>query len=628
MVRNISFVLFAALYLLAPAHAAAEEEPALDITRAVSFSGGGWSTHTASSAWLSGLLAAGQQGLVPTASLQSIFRHQELIGGISGGSWFVTMLAYSPTFAAALDAAPTVDDWFGPDGYMGTQTQAFEALRPKAKTNLEALLQYFCPLWESAATCKLISAAIVELLFEYDQGLFAPGLIFLASLWEGDFAEGPTWEAAVQIVYDYADELPRFRSTAFQGGARAPFMGEQDVVIAGAMGTSIEVLNAAGSVNFFQSNNLSVFPGSSEQPPVVGPIPVAFVDPGFPDGTTELRTLDFLPSGAKELLYQSDSTGEEIRKTLPGRVNRDQVSIFDVGMVSSAAAAAASSEALVLEAIKNLIGLVMLQTNLASRVTDAQALGQTIASGFSVFMRRAAIGARVDAEDRLVVGDLDPAADIAQLSEERALGLYDGGYVDNLAAAYVLKQIQLAHNPDGFVLTLFQNGGDMGDAKETAKMLAQIGDQRGAVLPLSSDVLNLFGRPDYLNPGTTVPLSMFGLEIKTSSPAIFDAHAWLNAAPVWVYQPNEDFRLSYYRLAVETIDNPHFQIEGGHHGTLHLFTNQDAKTSAAPFTAEISAEYLNLFATTRAAVLGEGYQYLAEALNADWADWDAIMPMD
>lgn len=626
MIGKAALALLTALLVIPPAQAALDPDQASDITRAVSFSGGGWSTHTASSGWLSGLLAAGQQGLVPTATLGSIFAEQDLIGGISGGSWFLTMLAYSPAFASSLEAAPDVDDWFGPNGYMGAQTQTFEALMPKVKTNLQALLQAVCPSYISAANCQLTSAAIVEVMFQYDKGLLAPGLIFLASLWDGDLAKGPTWEAAVRIVYNYREQLANFRATAFVGADRVAFLGNQDIVIAGAMGTAIEVLNDAGAGNLFQTNNLSVYRASTDQPAIKGPIPIALVDPGVTRDGTARPAVNFLPSGAKALRYYSDSTGIELQQSLPAQVNIDGISIFDAGMISSAAAAAVSSETLVLEVARHLIESALTQANLSSSMPSSNELAQTLFAPFSVFMRRAAIGARVDTENRLVVGDLDANADISQLSDERALRLYDGGYVDNLAAAYVLKQIQVAHNPDDFVLTLFQNGG-MGDAAATAELLAQIGDSAGQVLPLSTDVLNLFGRPDYLNPGTTVPLSMFGLSITTSSPAIFDARAWKDAAPVWVYQPSEDFQLIYYQLQVQTIDNPHFKIAGGHRGTLHLFINQDAKTSAAPFTERIAEEYRNLFASTREGVLEEGYQHLAKALNADWVDWDDIPPI-
>jgi len=619
MLRKALSLLCLTLVLMQPANGADQVDQETRITRAVSFSGGGWSTHTASAGWLSGLLAAGQQGLVSTSTLRSIFETQDLVGGNSGGSWFLTMLAYSPTFASSLEGAPDVEEWFGPQGYMGSQIGRFEQLLPKAKTNLSLLLQSECPSYLSSEACRSLSEAVVDVIFQYEEGMWAPGLVFLASLWDGDFDQGPTWQEAVQIVYDFDTLSEQFRNEPFQGGSRAPFLGDQDIVVAGAMGTSIEVLNSAGRNNVSETNNLSVYPETSAQPSINGPIPIAFVDPGFRVDAASPLVTDFLPSGAKDLLYRSDITGEEIRRTLPAQVDLDAVSIFDVALISSAAAAGTSSESLVLEIARHLIEQVLSQTNLASELegVDTQELGQTLFAGLSAFMKRAAIGATVDDMDRLIVGDLDPEADIWDLSDQRALRLYDGGYVDNLAAAYVLKQIQVAHNPDNFVLTLFANTGGIDDGEATADLLAQIGDELGEVLPLPSDVLNLFGQPNYLNPGTTAPLSMFGLELTTSSPAIFDARAWKNVAPLWVYQPNDDFRLSYYRLAVETIDNPHFQVQGHHQGTLHLFINQDAKISAAPFTSNIAEEYRNLFEFTRQAVLEQGYQYLAEALNSE-----------
>jgi len=623
ILRKCLLILFSLVVLLSPLYTAAQSDPATEPTRAVGFSGGGWSTHTASSGWLSGLLAAGQQGLVPSSSLHSIFANQDLLAGNSGGSWFLTMLAYSPAFVSSLDAAPDVGEWFGDDGYMGAQVKRFEALSPKARTNLIQLLQAQCPASVPAWFCEDLSIAIVDVIFEYlifelDDGIWAPGLVFLASLWDGDLNQGPTWEEAVQIVFDWQGLNDEFRGTKFQHPGRAPSLDDQEIVVAGALGTSMEVLNAAGSEHLWlDTNTLSVDPGNAEQPPIEGPIPIVFVDPGELVETPSPFVAHLLPSGPKALRYHSDLSGTELSTQLPAEVNLDEISIFDVAMVSSAAAAAMASETLTLEVIRQIIEQATTRLNSTPEGLDSQQVGTSLFAGLSVFMKRAAIGATVDQDNRLRIGDIDPQADIWQLSEQRALRLYDGGYVDNLAAAYVLKQIQVAHNPDDFVLTLFANSGGMGEAEATAEMLAQIGDARGEVLPLPSDLLNLFGRPDYLNPGTTAPLSMFGVNLTTSSPAVFDARAWKDVAPNWLYQPNDDFRLSYYRLEVETIENPHFQIDGGHQGVLHVFINQDANTSAAPFSIDMIEQYRHLFSSTRQAVLEEGYHYLAAALDLD-----------
>lgn len=620
MLRKPFLILLSIAVLLYPLYAAARRDPATDPVRAVAFSGGGWSTHTASSGWLSGLLAAGQQGLVPTSTLHDIFADQDLVAGNSGGSWFLTMLAYSPAFVSALDAAPDVEEWFGEQGYMGSQVKRFEELSPKARGNLIQLLQAQCPGSVPSWFCRDLSVAIVDVVFDYlifevDDGIWAPGLVFLASLWDGDLNQGPTWEEAVQIVFDWDGLDNQFRETRFQQRGRAPSLDNQDIVVAGAMGTSMEVLNAAESGSWFATNTLTVDPGAAEQPPIEGPIPIIFVDPGERVEAPSSLIANLLPSGPKTLRYHSDITDTELSTELPAEIDLQNLSIFDVAMVSSAAAAAMASETLVLEVARHLIEQAVARLDATPEGVDAQQVGSSLFAGLSVFLKRAAIGATVDQDNRLSIGDIASQADILELSEQRALRLYDGGYVDNLAAAYVLKQIQVAHQPDDFVLTLFANSGGVGETEATAEMLEQIGDERGEVLPLPSDLLNLFGRPNYLNPGTTAPLSMFGLELTTSSPAVFDARAWKDVAPRWVHQSDDRFRLSYYRLEVKTIENPHFQIAGGHQGVLHVFINQDANTSAAPFTTEIIEEYRDLFSSTRQAVLEEGYQYLAAALN-------------
>lgn len=621
MLRQTLLIPGVLVVLLYSLSAAAQLGPETAQTRAVSFSGGGWSTHTASSGWLAGLVAAGQQGLVPTPDLHAIFANQDLLAGNSGGSWFLTMLAYSGQFVDALDAAPDVDDWFGDQGYMGSQVRRFEALSPRARDNLIQLLQAQCPETIPSWHCQDLSIMIVDVIFEdliyeVEDGNWASGLVFLASLWDGDLNQGPTWREALNIVLDWAGLSLDF-NRRFQHRGRGPALDDQDIVVAGAMGTSMEVLNDAGSASWLDpyTNTVSVDPGAAEQPPIEGPIPILFVDPGDLVEAPSPLAANLLPSGPKTLRYWSDIAGTGMTTELPAEIDLYNVRIFDVALVSSAAAAGLASETLTFEIAKQLISRAIARLNATPEGVDAQGVGTSLFAGLSTFMKRAAIGATLDQDNRLSIGDIDPQADLWQLTEQRALRLYDGGYVDNLAAAYALKQIQFAHNPDDFVLTLFANTSSMGDEESTAAMLAQIGDTRGAVLPLPSDLLNLFGQPDYLHPGNTAPLAMFGIELKTSSPAVFDARAWKDTAPSWVYQTSEDFRLSYYRLDVETIDNPHFEINGGHPGVLHVFINQDAKSSAAPFSVDVIDEYRHLFATTRQAVLEQGYQYLAEALD-------------
>ena len=90
--------------------------------RYVSFSGGGWNTHTASAGFIGAGLQAAQRSN-HQYTFDNLFAHQNGAGGNSGGSWFLTMLAYSDEFADALANRP--DDWFSSNEYMGIQKQIF-----------------------------------------------------------------------------------------------------------------------------------------------------------------------------------------------------------------------------------------------------------------------------------------------------------------------------------------------------------------------------------------------------------------------------------------------------------------------------------------------------------------------
>ena len=97
----------------------------------ITFSGGGWNSHTASSGWINAAL----QGLrnknphIPEdkITVETLFKNIDGLAGNSGGAWFLSMLAYSEDFEQALTNHP--DRWFEKDeGYMGQLRQEFDEL--------------------------------------------------------------------------------------------------------------------------------------------------------------------------------------------------------------------------------------------------------------------------------------------------------------------------------------------------------------------------------------------------------------------------------------------------------------------------------------------------------------------
>jgi len=80
----------------------------------VALSGGGWHSHTCHSAWFAAMLDA------PWApKLKQVLWNVDVIASNSGGSWFLSMLAFSKAFCEALEGKASRDQWavLEPDTY-------------------------------------------------------------------------------------------------------------------------------------------------------------------------------------------------------------------------------------------------------------------------------------------------------------------------------------------------------------------------------------------------------------------------------------------------------------------------------------------------------------------------------
>ena len=88
----------------------------------VAFTGGGWNAMSAHSGWIASALSSGKYINDQSLSLDQLFANTESASGNSGGSWFLSALAYSPEFASDLSNHP--DDWFT-TGYFGQQKSIF-----------------------------------------------------------------------------------------------------------------------------------------------------------------------------------------------------------------------------------------------------------------------------------------------------------------------------------------------------------------------------------------------------------------------------------------------------------------------------------------------------------------------
>ena len=89
----------------------------------IAFSGGGYMSHTTLSGIFHGLVEQPDfSGLGTPEALRQLFHRVSTVTSNSGGSWFMTQLAYSPSF---MDTFSTKADSWGTNGWLGSSTDTY-----------------------------------------------------------------------------------------------------------------------------------------------------------------------------------------------------------------------------------------------------------------------------------------------------------------------------------------------------------------------------------------------------------------------------------------------------------------------------------------------------------------------
>lgn len=126
----------------------------------VAFAGGGWRAHTGHAAWTTSLLEDGHN------TLYQAFANVQTLSSNSGGTWYLSMLAYSKAFNTNFDLYAT------DGGYLQQQRQLFDAYDSLAvDLNLCPLLSgqwaFYCRLASLAGASGLNWAELVKnIVFE------------------------------------------------------------------------------------------------------------------------------------------------------------------------------------------------------------------------------------------------------------------------------------------------------------------------------------------------------------------------------------------------------------------------------------------------------------------------------
>jgi hypothetical protein len=542
----------------------------------LTFSGGGWNSHSL----LAGLLAGSLDGQAAKQGSSSI---NNLLGGFngiaanSGGSWFLSHLAYSAPFLAGLEGAANRDQ-YNSTGYNGQVAALFNATTPQPPEWLKSLLALLPDTWRS-------NLATVQYLI---------GLAGAAS------DAGLTWRNFTdKFVYQPYGMLSELGAKGFDA-PRLSWAAAKDLVISASAQTTPAVLN---SIGLLQNKIFSATPLRSATAPPQGQMtPVALVSRAAKAGSRSRTAATYLAGDVNLDLTNNKwlSRQPSIRTPVAARLG-SRLSVVDATTASSSAMAHLATP----QTFASSATLSGLRNTLASGLRGLSPLASLAKGNLCMPKQLPSVPSKASTE-----------ATMKAYSDAGITRLADGGFSDNTAAAYMLRHIQSTKGTKTpFKLTMLMNSSI--DPVTGIKM--QVGPKATDLSSfwVPSDVANLFG--SMTGPGADGPLVTFdaigGFKVPVPSAKVFDPSAWQGEKPEWTYSKGP-IDMAYYDLNVKTVANPSFGVVGGQSGQVRLFVSNNKASNAAPVLQPILSQYADNYTTARDAIANEGgFQFMQSALD-------------
>ena len=609
----------------------------------LSFSGGGWNTHTALSATFSTALQKLRGDTQASANFGDLFGPTSSISANSGGAWFLGMLAYSQYFED--DLADQSDGWFEA-GYMGQMDQIFDQGRRNMMINkdevisllrdnyssklvdtMQAALQEdysreeMKELFSGSHSRRFVYQALRRSQSKGDKDIHYGRLLLGKKLWTdlADQPAGPAKNALEEVVYMLG--LARLaRETNFSWNTLNHELTFQPY----GMNDELKDIRLSSDTNSWATDKSLFIASTLISEPSALTANLSSVDADIKAGQTQFgatpflltsypknettQNLDSLPAGDFQLNYSRRGGSSHLN-------NRQDLSKNFGANVPVLDATAASSAA---------IGMFASLANTYPKFLKKN--GDIMASLLRNF---AVAGYFPDGQDELSMllgkNPRSKNVDLDQLSSDRYVRLADGAYLDNTSAAYQLSALQQSGVADGFELTLFVNSSS--DGLPVADLLKAINANEsdigvGKEYSFSTSLAELFGYVhdpefDYSNPTTSFEESIVpGISYRRMATNIFDPSAFAGEVPDWTFEGGKDTLINYWTLNVETVDNATMGIKGGFSGSIKVFENITPSSSSAPYTKDILSGYENLFdATQQAYSSDEGWSHLKDALG-------------
>jgi hypothetical protein len=576
--------------VLSAGSAAAANETTLATQKILAFSGGGWNSQSISAGLISGALQESGRGI------DALLQPFQQVSGNSGGTWFLSLLAYSKAYVDSLSKISKNNAGMDIYPYNADLRAAFEALSLKSDTGV---------ITRAANDLKSlkIDGSIVDLFV--NQFPSTAGLLYKALVGEA----GLSWSRFVnKYVYGYPYLKGGKLKQIDLDGPRLSWAGGKDLTFALAVNSTPAVLLDRGFSLADRSTWASPYemyfsalapdPQNSswwtnfiaavgEKPAA---LPLLVVSDASPDGKQTSSYAEF-PFGPSQLNFKNNPIfgRQNISASIGQRFKTNGFSLLDATIASSSAA-----------------GLLA--------APDTYVVGSANTDGISVYNRLANIWRKMSPAASFAKGNLASIKEsrinpelVKKLSgvvDKRAARIVDGAYVDNTSVAYAIRQMQASSGVDApFDVTLLMNS----NVDPITGFATMPGGEK-----INGSVAVLFGKDyagDPLSNGYAVPFDSLGqLRPPMPSAQVFDISAWDQVAgPAWSYAAdNNTFSMKYYTLDVTTVANPILGISAGQKGKLHIIATNNSQSFGAPVTLQTLDEYDQNFTFARDALIAKG----------------------
>jgi hypothetical protein len=469
----------------------------------LAFAGGGWRAHTGHSAWTMSLLDDGK------LKLDSVFSNVGTISSNSGGSWFSTMLMYSPAFIDSIQAPNAIESWSTLEGgWTGGQYDFF----------------------------KTISCS------SYHGDAYMPCILLKELPVRSEF-----WiEVTKEIVFT---DFPIDESITL-GDTTQPWAKDKPLLLAASMLTDEVVINDSLVSFWHPSENKNILYQACFDPhvPVLKGLTGAYCSGGdsaevtpvtfsrVPENTSFLASPFFSQNSGQAVFnvgYKQNSISSRGVDTLLHTIIQGPLSTSAVPVIVAAAASSAATGFLASESI----------SGIHAELLDREAISFKM------------INKTVEYAGLEVTGDLE------YLQSNKVVSLADGGPVDNSGVAQLVSS--LLHNApaqDTFNIVAFDN---VTSAYDTIL-------SNSDTLEVGPDIAYLFGRG--LEPGNKFCAEKKVGCITVPDLQIFDEAPLTNTAATWSYPGSNGEKLIYAKYVTTTKENSVFNVESGKTVILHAFT--------------------------------------------------------